>query len=339
MAATQLAGTGVARVSRQLARALARTDGVELVTVGEGELVTAGGWRRRAAVARLDLLWHPVWGRRAAAARGARLYHCLSARAPLSRGRIPTIVSVHDLVALRYPETMSRWNRLYTRATIHRVLSAADLVVASSHDTADDLCGLLGVDARRIRVVPLGVDNTFFGAPASAPPVDGDYVLFVGAPEPRKNLPRLLAAMEQVRAARIGLRLVVVGSDGWGGVNVEGAPGVVVLGRVSDDILRSLYAHARCLALPSLHEGFGLPALEAMAAGCPVVAARVGGLPEVCGDAAMLVDPLAVGSIADGIEGAITNGGTLSARGRARALGWGWERSAASLVSVYRELA
>ncbi|MHB1223859.1 MAG: glycosyltransferase family 4 protein, partial [Gemmatimonadaceae bacterium] len=277
-------------------------------------------------------------GPRAAAAAGAQLYHCPSPRAPLTRGRLPVVVSVHDLTVVRDPKTMSRWNAVYSRATLGRVLATADRIIAGSADTANDLDRLMGIDGARVRVVPHGVDNDFFGAPAGPPPVDGPYVLFVGTPEPRKNLPRLVEAMAQLRAHGRVERLVVVGSAGWGGEQLGREDHVLALGRVDDATLRALYAHASCLALPSLHEGFGLPALEAMAAGCPVVAARAGALPEVCGNAAVLVDPLSVQSIASGIEVAIEDGETLRARGWARAAEHGWERAAAALVTVYREV-
>jgi glycosyltransferase involved in cell wall biosynthesis len=133
---------------------------------------------------------------------------------------------------------------------------------------------------------------------------------------------------------------VLAGSDGWGSpiVGAE-SEGVVRLGRVSDDELRVLYANASCLAIPSIHEGFGLPAVEAMAAGCPVVASRRGALPENCGDAAVLVNPLEVGAIADGIVQAIEDADALRARGRVRAAAFSWESVGERLVRVYREIA
>jgi glycosyltransferase involved in cell wall biosynthesis len=338
VSATRLAQTGVARVARALERALQARDDVTVLTVGEGSPMPPGSWRKRALALHLDLLWSPLLGPRAAAAAGAQLYHCPSPRAPLTRGRLPVVVSVHDLTVLLSPRTMSRWNAFYSRATLRRVLATADRIIAGSADTANDLDRLLGVDGARVRVVPHGVDNAFFGAPAGPPRVEGPYVLFVGTPEPRKNLPRLVEAMGQLRAHGRAERLVVVGSAGWGGEQVGREEHVLVLGRVNDAVLRALYAHASCLALPSLHEGFGLPALEAMAAGCPVVAARAGALPEVCGNAAVLVDPLSVQSIASGIEVAIDDGESLRRRGRARASEHGWELAAASLAAVYREL-
>lgn len=339
VSATRLAQTGVARVARALQRALQARDDVTVLAVGDGPPAPPGSWRKRALALQLDLLWTPLLGPRAAVAAGAQIYHCPSPRAPLTRGRLPVVVSVHDLTVLLGPQTMSRWNALYSRATLRRVLATADRIVAVSTDTANDLDRLLGVDGARVRVVPNGVDGAFFGAPAGPPVVDGPYVLFVGTPEPRKNLPRLVEAMTQLRTHGRTERLVVVGSAGWGGEQVGREEHVLELGRVNDVTLRALYAHASCLALPSLHEGFGLPVLEAMAAGCPVVAARAGALPEVAGNAAVLVDPLSVQSIAAGIEVAIDDGEPLRERGRARAAEHGWELSAEALMAVYRELA
>lgn len=338
LSVTRLAQTGVARTTRELESALAERSDIVILPVGDGAAAITRGWRKRALTLRLDLAWSPFEGARAAAAAGAEVYHCPSPRAPLKRGRLPLVVTVHDLTPVLAPYTMSRWNALYSVATLRRVLTAADRIVAVSADTANDLDRLLGVDADRVRVVPNGVDNDFFGAPAGAAPIAGPYVLFVGTPEPRKNLPRLVEAMAQLRLRGRLEKLVMVGSSGWGRVQLPDSEQHVRLGRVDDATLRALYANASCLALPSLHEGFGLPVLEAMAAGCPVVAGRSGALPEVAGGAAVLVDPLSVASIAAGIEVALQDSDALRERGRARAATFGWEHAAASLVSVYREL-
>jgi glycosyltransferase involved in cell wall biosynthesis len=316
---------------------------VAVRTVGEGPREAHGTASRRLLALRHDLLWYPVEGPRAARRTGAQVYHCPALRAPLRRGATPTVVTVHDLIFLVRPETVSAWNRRYSRATVRRVLAAADRIVAVSHATADDLDRLLGVDGTRVRVVPNGVEEAFLRGESGALPARlagvGPFMLFVGTPEPRKNLPRLVEAVERLRASGRGERLVVAGGEGGGRESLPASDTVVALGRVSDDELRALYAHARCLALPSLHEGFGLPALEAMAMGCPVVASGSGALPEVCGDAAVLVDPLSAASIADGIVAAIDDGERLRAAGRARALAHTWAVSAERAVAVYRELA
>ena len=264
-------------------------------------------------------------GRRAARGVHADVHHLSLARGPLRRGRPPVSVTVHDLVPQQLPETMSGWNRRYSRITHDRLLAAADLVVTSSEMVAAQL------RARRIAVVPLGVADELRGPAPAARPAGEGYVLFVGTPEPRKNLTRLAGA-----AARANLRLVVAGAGGWG----DGRPstGVEWLGRVDDATLHALYAGAACLAIPSLDEGFGLPAVEAMAVGCPVVAARAGALPEICGDAAVLVDPLDTDAISAGLLEAIGRGDELRELGRARAALYTWERSAGLLVSAWQSL-
>lgn len=300
-------------------------------------MLERGTLGKRLTTARQDFYWYPYAGRRAAARAGADVYHCPTPRAPVTRGRPPLVVTVHDLVPVLFPDTMTPWSRLYARATTSRVLEAADVIVVPSHDTAHDLTSHLGVSADRIRVVWNGVDPVFFSEPRAESPITGPYVLFVGTPEPRKNLPRLVEAMASLRAQGLPHRLVVAGGGGWGHVRLD-PQAVHIVGRVSDSDLLALYAHADCLALPSLHEGFGLPAAEAMAAGTPVVAGARGALPEVVGNAGVLVDPYDVNAIASGIESAIADRERLAAAGRARAAQFSWDAAAESMVSIYREL-
>ncbi len=277
-------------------------------------------------------------GRRRAIAADADVYHCPTLRAPLTRGKPPLVVTVHDVVPVLFPETMSTWSRLYTRATLRSVLNASDLIVAVSQTTANDLNRLLHVSQERIRVVWSGVDEIFLRGAPTAPPISSPYVLFVGTPEPRKNLPRLVEAMKTLRKRGIEQRLVIAGGGGWGKVTLD-SPEVDVLGRVSDEELVSLYAHASCLALPSLYEGFGLTAVEAMAVGTPVVASRTGSLPEITGNAAVLVDPYDTNAIAAGLERAIGERDALSVLGRERAKQFRWDRTAAMMTEIYREVA
>ena len=325
LAHTRQSSAGTARVARSLQRALTARGDVVLVPLGDGRPLERGDPRRRALALYQDLAWYPELGRRAARRARADVYHLALARGPLRRGRPPVSITVHDLVPQRLPETMSGWNRRYSRATFERMLAAADLVVTSSETVAAQL------PAGRIAVVPLGVADELRGPAPAARPAGTGYVLAVGTPEPRKNFARLAEA-----TSAAGLRLVVAGAGGWG----DGRPaeGVEWLGRVDDATLHALYAGAACLAIPSLDEGFGLPAVEAMAVGCPVVAARAGALPEVCGDAAVLVDPLEVASIAAGLAEAIARADELAARGRERAAQFTWERSAELLVSAWQSL-
>jgi glycosyltransferase involved in cell wall biosynthesis len=150
----------------------------------------------------------------------------------------------------------------------------------------------------------------------------------VGTLEPRKNLRRIAEA-----ASRIGVELRVVGARGWGGVDTPGW-----LGEVSDEELAALYRGARVVAFPSLYEGFGIPVLEAMASGAPVVTSSGGATEEVAGGAAVLVDPLDVASIAAGLEKAAARGDELRALGLERASAYSWEGVADAVERVWREL-
>lgn len=338
---TRQTRAGVTRYSNSLTRELRKRDDVRVIELGGGELVRRGTWRKRAVTARQELIWYPWAGRRRAGAADADVYHCPTLRAPVTRGRPPLVLTVHDLVPLLFPETMSTWSRWYTRATLRSVVNAADLIVAVSNKTANDLNLLLKVPAERIRVVWTGVDQIFLSAhkseSARRAPKD-PYVLFVGTPEPRKNLRRLVAAIKELRSRGFRERLVVAGGAGWGNVRL-GPHEAEQVGVVSDEQLIGLYAHASCLAFPSLYEGFGLPAVEAMAVGTPVVAGNAGALPEITGNAAILVDPYDTSAIAAGIERAIRDRATLIALGKERVKQFRWDRAAAAMAQIYAELA
>ena len=335
---TRQASAGIARYARSLAASLRQIPDLAISELGGGNVVPRGTLEKKLLTARQDLLWYPWLARRQAARIGADVYHSPLLRGPLRQGRPPFVMTVHDLVPVRWPETMPGWHRRYTGRFIHKMLDAADRIIAPSQDTADDLNALLHVPPERIRVVPNGVDAQFFGTPLSAPVERAPYVLFVGTPEPRKNLARLVSAMAILRKRGFSENLVVVGAGGWGD-GIPPGPAIHQIGRVTDEELHTLYTNATCLALPSLHEGFGLPALEAMAAGTPVVAGRSGALPEVTGGAAVLVDPESATAIADGIERAAAEKSRLVPIGRLRAKDFSWERAAALTAEVYRELA
>jgi glycosyltransferase involved in cell wall biosynthesis len=273
-----------------------------------------------------DAVWYPfVLGR----APRLDVLHCPTYRAPV-RANVPFVVTVHDLAVFRHPTAFNRWSRVYGPVVVPRVLKRADRVIAVSQFTKRELVDVLDVPAAKIRVIPNGVDDTFT---REGPSADGDYVLTVGTLEPRKNLARVAAA-----ARRTGLELRVVGARGWGDVDVP-ADGVHWLGEVPDEELARLYRGARCFAYASLYEGFGIPVLEAMACGAPVVTSRGGGTEEVADGAAVLVDPLDPTDIAAGIERAVLRRDELVRRGKERARGFSWSATADATLDVYRELA
>ena len=258
--------------------------------------------------------------------------HCPTQRAP-TRSRVPLVVTFHDLAVLRHPETFNRWTRSYSRRVLPRVARAATRLIAVSKFTKRELGELLDVPPEKVDVIPNAVGEPFTAHGESAA---GDYVLAVSTLEPRKNLPRLVEGYK--RAGLNGLPLLVAGQAGWGDVRV-GGDGVRLLGEVDDEELARLYRGARAVAYVSLYEGFGLPVLEAMACGAPVVAGRNGALAEVSGGAAVLVDPLDPDSIASGLLEAIDRREELRPLGLARARVFDWREVARDTVAVYREAA
>lgn len=305
---------GTARHVNGLLRELRGREGIEVVPL------SFGGAGRASSLAR-DAGWYPL----ALSARsGLDVLHCPTFRGPL-RPRVPTVVTVHDLAVVRFPELFPAWHRLY-RHVLGPVVRAAGLVATVSEFTRQETIELLDVPAERVRVIGNGLDPGFG---PNGDRAEGDYVLAVGTIEPRKNLSRI------AEAARLaGETLRVVGAPGWGGVEAAGR-----LGEVSDAELAALYRGARCVVAASLYEGFGIPVLEAMASGVPVVTSDGGSLAEVAGGAAVLVDPLDPASIAAGIREAVARRDELVPLGLERAQSYTWAGVADRVEALWRELA
>ena len=304
------------------ARYIRGLDQLETLSGLELKRLSFGGPGKLSTVLR-DAWWYPHGLPREA--RGLDVLHCPTFRGPV-RSRVPVVVTVHDLAVLRHPETFNQWTRRYSRFAVPRVARAARRVIAVSEFTRGEIVELLGVPAERLDVIPNAVGPPFV---ADGPAAKGDYLLAVGTLEPRKNL-----AAAQQAAQRLGIPLKVVGARGWGDVHVDGW-----LGRVSDDELAALYRGARCLVYPSLYEGFGIPVLEAMACGTPVVTSAGGATEEVAGRAAVLVEPLHPAGIAAGIEEADRRRDELRVQGLERAAQFSWERVAAETRAVYERAA
>jgi glycosyltransferase involved in cell wall biosynthesis len=304
---------GTARYLRAL---LARNDYVQLGQQGSGRLATV----------MRDAFWYPVALPRAAEQRNVDVLHCPTFRAPISSTSMPLVVTVLDLAVLRHPGMFNQWSRRYSRFAVPRVVQAASAVISISEFTKREVVDVLRTPAEKVHAIPIAVEAPFTAEGARA---EGDYVLAVGTLEPRKNLGRVVEA-----AKRIGAELRVVGAEGWGGVKVDGW-----VGRVSDEELAALYRGARVVAYPSLYEGFGLPVLEAMACGAPVVTSRGGATEEVADAAGVLVDPLDVDSIAAGLEEAAARRDELRAAGLERAKAFSWDRVASETWAVYESVA
>ncbi len=270
-----------------------------------------------------------------------------------------TLVTVHDLSFLRYPQGADRGLRAYLTAAVPRSVRRADHVLADSQNTREDLIGLLGVPADKITVVYPGVEARFrpLDDPATLSAVRERYrlperfILHVGTLEPRKNLERLVEAYALLPQRGISTHevgLVLAGGRGWlyeGVFKVVERLGlgdlVVFTGFVRDEDLPALYNLADLLVFPSMYEGFGLPPLEAMACGTPVVASNTSALPEVVGEAGLLVSPTDVQALAEAMVSGLQDEGLrarLRARGLEQARRFTWAQAAQETLRVYRRV-
>jgi glycosyltransferase involved in cell wall biosynthesis len=245
--------------------------------------------------------------------------------------RIPSVATLHDFSSLTMPLRHRAKTVLSFNAFIGRSLQMAARVAAVSRNVAEEAVRWFGVSRSRIEIVPNGVDGFF------TPDGDeDDYVLFVGTIEPRKGLDDLLAVWDSLPSPRP--RLILCGDAGWGDVRLP--RDAEVTGYVDRMRLRELYRHARAFVYPSRYEGFGIPPLEAMACGAPVIATRTGAIPEYADGAALLVDP----GDRDALRVALLRilGGQplrreLRARGPERARMYSWDRSAALMTQLFAE--
>ncbi len=268
------------------------------------------------------------------------------------RLRCPAIVTVHDISYARAPELFSRRDRSlfgFVRGSVRR----AERVIAVSEFTRADVCDQYGLDHAKVVAIPNGVSPAFRPLDDAAARVrerfgiDRPYVLCVGALQARKNVPRAIEAFARLAGRDTDCELVVAGGDRGGRTDVLDAilrtrmtGRVHLVGHVEEQELPALYSAARALLFPSLYEGFGLPALEAMACGTPVVASNTTGLAEAVGDAGLTVDPTSAEDLAEALR-RLLNDQDLSERlvaaGHVRAAHFTWARTAMGTAGVYRE--
>jgi len=271
---------------------------------------------------------------------------------PFHRGKL--VATIHDLAFLRVPETFSRFFVWRSKVFVRRTARRAARVITGSRYSYDDLIATYGLDARKLELIPYGVSPEFGrggdgrdAAVVAAHGIRPPYILCVGRLNPRKNLVSLARAFERMRA-ETGLphQLVIVGKEDFETSKTltaiqEVRRDIVLTGYVPDADLPALYRKAEIFIYPSLFEGGGLPLLEAMAAGVPVVAARATSLPEIVGDAGILVDPLDEGEIRAALIRLATAANLREEfrnKGRARAALFSWDVAARKTLAVYERI-
>jgi len=283
------------------------------------------------------------------------LFHATDFVLPPHHKKTKTLLTVHDLSFVKVPETASPRLKSYLDVVVPRSVKRAGHILADSHATKDDLIEIYGTPAEMISVLHSGVDPKFKPDQSGLPTLytkyripNRPYIFTVGTVQPRKNYGRLIRALSVLRQRGIDADLVIAGGKGW----LEGpmyqtldetgmGDHVHLIGFVDDDDLPTLYSGAACVAFPSLYEGFGFPVLEGMACGVPVMTSNVSSLPEVAGDAAMMIDPYNLDAMIETLQSLLTDESrrkVLIERGYRQAKQFTWERSATQLLQIYQQM-
>lgn len=290
--------------------------------------------------------------------RGFDLLHAPAFVAPVA-SPCPVVITIHDITYRLYPEHFASWWVSYMNSVMPSASKSAAAIICGSEHSKQDIMKAYGLCGEKVYVIPYGVDHDRFQPGTTLDPewsrslgIRDGYLLHVGLFLHRKNIPFLLRVIAHLRGkGHRTIQLVLAGVElttvaGAAEIHqtirdLELQDNVVVTGHVPDRHMPGLYAQAKLLVMPSLYEGFGFPILESMAAGTPVVASNTSSLPEVAGDAAILVSPTDKDALAEAIETVLASpkiAAELRTKGLARARQFNWERTASETVNVYRSV-
>ncbi len=277
---------------------------------------------------------------------------------PLFKSRYKKITTVHDLIGMIYPENLAPASRLYWQRWLPACIKTSDFIIADSENTKNDIIRLLNVSSAKIKVIYLASDESFrpvtrlqeHKAVLSKYGISKKYILNVGTIEPRKNISSLIVAFGQYvkETKRSDLQLVLAGKKGWDYTNCfnkakesGAADNIIFNDYVSDNDLIILYNYAEAFAYPSFYEGFGLPVLEAMSCGTPVICSKLSSLPEITADAALAINPGDINSIKNALSVMMGNESLkneFSRKAVEQAKRFSWEKTAEQTLNVYREI-
>jgi len=356
--------SGISRYTLSLARALAKlvdtADLLLLTAGGVGPLGREGfrcvplrGSYRLPGLMTLGSLALPQIARRYA----LDVIHDPTGMAPFlfRAGGAKMVVTIHDVIPWSFPGVSTAWDDLIYHHWLPRILPRVNCVLTDSEHSQADIVHYLNVPQREIRCIYPGIDNSY--RPTRRETVEqvrhhyglpGRYILFVGSVEKRKNLEGVLQAFARLRQ-RIPHGLVIAGPAKWQFAGImqtikalDLADSIILTGYVEEKDLPALYSGADLFVFPSFYEGFGLPVLEAMACGVPVITSNISSLPEVAGDAALLIDPQDIEALTAAIESILTDAGLrrdLRQKGLDQAARFTWAETARKTLDVYAEVA
>ena len=336
---------GTAIAALEVAKEMASQSDVELVGIaGRHSRPPTSGYEPALRVAALPIggrLLYEMWTRtgwpKVESVVHIDLVHSTTVLPPATS--LPLIATLHDIAFVRHPEFFTAHGNKIFRRSLNILKKKNATILCSSLATLDD-CREEGFADERLHHVPLGVRShvvteSDIARVRATYALPTEFVLFVGTQEPRKNLSRLVEALATMGDAP---PLVVVGMEGWGETGIALSHDVRLTGHVPEHDLPALYAACSVFAFPSVLEGYGLPVVEAMAHGAPVVTSRGTSTEEVAGGAAVLVDPLSIESIADGVRRGLHSRDELKVLGYARAAEVPWSRTAELTADVYRSV-
>lgn len=341
---------GAVQAAKTLTKELASRPDVDLVLFGHRSIaeefpgVPIEDDRYPVSSQAYGIAWERAVLPRLASRHGIDVLYCPNGNGPLHEISCPVVMCIADVNAQR--GLSSPVQRVYRQATVPRAAAVADALVTISEFSKREIVEVMGVSPGKIRTVYYGIDP-FFRSEEPGDPLDlpDEYVLFVGAMNPRKNIERLVRAFDLLkRRTDLPHKLVLIGPQNkavFRKLEIEFTEDIVLPGFVSKAELKFAYDDASLFAYPSLYEGLGLPPIEAMACGTPVLASNVSSLPEVVGDAGELVDPRSTEAIARGMERVLTDEryrNRLVQRGYERSEGFTWERATDRLVQLLEEV-
>lgn len=304
----------------------------------------------------LRVLWEQIILPIKAKRNNINLMHCPAHVIPLLSSSTKTILTIHDLAFKLFPETFKWQNRVYLNFIVPLSIKNADKIIAVSKNTKEDLIREYNVNKDKIKVIYNGLDDKYkiiddkvkLDSVKTKYNLPNDYILYLGNLEPRKNIVNLIKAYSLYKSKSNNIKLVIAGGKGWLYEDIFSLvkekkleKDVIFTGYVDEEDIVALYNAANLFVYPSLYEGFGLPPLESMACGTPVITSNVSSLPEVVGNAAITVDPYNIKELSEKINKILSNKdlqNKMIQRGIERAKQFTWDKTARETIKVYEDV-